>query len=205
MGAGKVSAFSSPFTLTVVRLGYRITQVMVNALRISIFVPVVCLFVLVCAPYAWGETEDLMPPVMPGDTSEPPDVLKSPFYPCSGCHATMKVNYTKRVPSAHPDKELKGHGEPIRWCLDCHNAEDRDFLRLIGGEKVPFEKSYILCGQCHGPVYRDWQYGAHGKRTGYWNGEKTFMICTKCHNPHHPRFPRITPEPAPTPPEETLR
>jgi len=48
---------------------------------------------------------------------------------------------------------------------------------------VPFTASYELCGQCHGDKYRDWKVGVHGKRTGMWNGKKTYYLCVNCHNP----------------------
>ena len=49
----------------------------------------------------------------------------------------------------HTDIVLK-HDEEHRWCLDCHDADDRDLLHLASGERVPFDESYRLCGQCHG-------------------------------------------------------
>ena len=71
----------------------------------------------------------------------------------------------------HTDIVLK-HDETHRWCLDCHDATNRDVLHLASGERVPFEESYRLCGQCHGEKYRDWRAGVHGRRTGNWNGSQ---------------------------------
>ena len=65
----------------------------------------------------------------------------------------------------HDDIVLQ-HDEEHRWCLDCHDAADRDLLHLASGERVPFEESYRLCGQCHGEKLRDWRAGVHGRRTG---------------------------------------
>ncbi len=42
---------------------------------------------------------------------------------------------------------------------------------------MPFTESYRLCGQCHGTQYRDWRSGIHGKRTGYWDGPKRYLLC----------------------------
>jgi hypothetical protein len=117
----------------------------------------------------------------------------------------MPVNREKRELGFHTEKKITGHGEPERWCLDCHNAKDRDTLLLITGEKVKFEQSHRLCGQCHGTIYRDWQAGIHGKRVGYWDGPKEYFLCPYCHNPHKPRFPPLEPMPAPTRPEDTLK
>ena len=75
-----------------------------------------------------------------------------------------------------------------RWCLDCHNPDDRDKLRLANGDLVSFEESYYLCGQCHGTIFRDWKAGIHGKRTGEWNGRKQYRLCVHCHNPHNPKI-----------------
>ena len=87
----------------------------------------------------------------------------------------------------HDDIVLK-HDEEHRWCLDCHDATDRDWLHLASGERVAFDESYRLCGQCHGEKLRDWRAGVHGRRTGEWNGHKHYLLCAHCHNPHAPRF-----------------
>lgn len=92
--------------------------------------------------------------------------------------------------------------EGVFPCNDCHNQDDRDFLRLAGGRLVPFTESYRLCGQCHGDKYRDWRVGVHGRRTGAWNGRKEYLLCVACHNPHAPRFKPITPMPPPLRPDE---
>jgi predicted CXXCH cytochrome family protein len=132
-------------------------------------------------------------------------VPKPPFtpgvFPCSACHdPTLAVNTQKRVlGKPHQDIQLK-HDEEHRWCLDCHNAQNRDVLRSASGEPIPFSESYRLCGQCHGIQYRDWKVGVHGKRTGEWNGRKEYYLCVNCHNPHSPKFKQITPLPPPAGP-----
>jgi len=94
------------------------------------------------------------------------------------------------------------HAEEQRGCLDCHNPDDRDTLRLANGDAVTFERSYRLCGQCHGPKLRDWKAGLHGKRTGMWDGAKRFYLCAHCHDPHAPRYAPMTPIPPPVRPED---
>jgi hypothetical protein len=127
----------------------------------------------------------------------PPPPFSDGIFPCSGCHASMTPNRTRRVLSdMHTDIVLK-HDEEHRWCLDCHDADNRDFLHLASGERVPFEESYRLCGQCHGEKLRDWRAGVHGRRSGEWNGHKTYLLCAHCHNPHQPRFRPLEPKPAP--------
>lgn len=100
----------------------------------------------------------------------------------------------------HEDIVLQ-HDEAHRWCLDCHDADNRDVLHLASGEPVPFAESYRLCGQCHGEKYRDWRAGVHGRRVGEWNGHKRYLLCAHCHNPHQPRFRALEPKPAPRKPE----
>ena len=132
---------------------------------------------------------------------ERPEVPPPPFsdgiFPCSACHSGMQVNKTRRdLTGMHADIVLK-HDTEHRWCLDCHDAANRDQLHLASGEPVPFEQSYLLCGQCHGEKLRDWRAGVHGRRTGDWNGHKRYLLCANCHNPHQPRFRAIAPKPAP--------
>jgi hypothetical protein len=130
----------------------------------------------------------------------PPPPFSEGIFPCSACHEPgMEVDRTKRALGMHEEIVLR-HDEEHRWCLDCHNANDRDALHLASGERVPFEESYRLCGQCHGEKYRDWRAGVHGRRTGEWSGEKKYLLCAHCHDPHRPRFQPIAPLAAPVRP-----
>jgi hypothetical protein len=130
----------------------------------------------------------------------PPPPFSEGIFPCSDCHeAGMAVDRTRRPLGMHEEIVLR-HDEEHRWCLDCHNANDRDALHLASGERVPFEESYRLCGQCHGEKYRDWRAGVHGRRTGSWNGDKKYLLCAHCHDPHQPRFKPIEPLAAPVRP-----
>jgi formate-dependent nitrite reductase cytochrome c552 subunit len=153
-----------------------------------------------CLVTGVGVTAQGQPPRQTERVEVPPPPFTEGIFPCSACHAGMKVNRTRRpLTEMHTDIVLK-HGAEGRWCLDCHDAQNRDMLHLAGGELVPFDESYRLCGQCHGEKYRDWRAGVHGRRTGYWNGHKTYLLCANCHNPHEPRFKPIAPKPAPVPP-----
>ena len=82
------------------------------------------------------------------------------IFPCTGCHdPNLAVNTERRVlQKAHANIQLQ-HDEEHRWCLDCHNADNRDVLRSASGAPIPFAESYRLCGQCHGDKYRDWKAG----------------------------------------------
>lgn len=127
----------------------------------------------------------------------PPPPFTDGIFPCSDCHSDLEVNRQRRVlEDMHEEIELR-HDEEHRWCLDCHDADDRDSLHLASGEKVTFEESYRLCGQCHGEKLRDWRAGVHGRRTGDWNGHKRYLLCAHCHDPHRPRFQSLEPEPPP--------
>lgn len=136
----------------------------------------------------------------------PPRVLSSEYYPCTECHSGAgEPEFLDRNVDFHEDKAISGHGEPLKWCFDCHNPDNPNTLRLVGGEAIEFKNLDVLCGQCHGKIYAAWQAGAYGKRVGLWDGEKRYFSCTECHDPHQPRFEAITPDPAPLRPEETLR
>ena len=132
-------------------------------------------------------------------------VPKPPFsdgiFPCSQCHDAIPPNPERRkLEGMHGDINFD-HDAEHRWCLDCHDADNRDQLRLASGKHVSFTESYKLCGQCHGDKYRDWKLGVHGKRTGYWNGAKRYLLCVHCHNPHSPRFAALKPLPPPVRPQ----
>ena len=129
----------------------------------------------------------------------PPPPFSEGVFPCTDCHDGKELpdNRTRReLKDAHDDIVLK-HDEEHRWCLDCHDAENRDRLHLASGQPVPFEESYQVCGQCHGEKYRDWRAGVHGRRIGYWNGTKSYLLCVHCHSPHQPHFKALAPKPAP--------
>jgi hypothetical protein len=186
-------------------------------------------FGLVVAAAAHAEA----PTSPPGGSSAPrAEVLveaKAPpfsdgIFPCSGCHATLEKSGTRRELAFHDEQQsVFSHDAEHRWCLDCHDLQNRDVLRLASGATVPFTESYRLCGQCHGDKYRDWRAGVHGKRIGRWDGQKMYFLCVNCHNPHSPRFkgveevlsdgkrtvaPTLTylrPEPRPVKPEEQRR
>jgi hypothetical protein len=160
-----------------------------------------------------GRGDDAPPPAAPnadvmvdGQHIEvPPPPFSEGIFPCSGCHEGQPVNRTRReLTDMHTDIVLK-HDEAHRWCLDCHDAADRDWLHLASGERVPFEESYRLCGQCHGEKLRDWRAGVHGRRVGQWNGHKKYLLCAHCHNPHQPRFKALAPRPAPRRPQRAAR
>ena len=109
-----------------------------------------------------------------------------------------------------PDALNLQHGRGAIWCLDCHHPITRNKLIDNFGEPISFNEPQKLCGKCHGPVYRDWRDGIHGKRIGEWasNGKKRWFVCTECHNPHDVQqgaknsgFAQLEPEHAPVLPK----
>jgi len=150
------------------------------------------------APKAKAATEHEFPEFF---VTPPP--FSEGIFPCSQCHAGMEPNKERRELYFHTEvQEAFDHAAEQRWCLDCHNPNDRDKLRLVSEKLVSFEESYYLCGQCHGTIFRDWKAGIHGKRTGEWDGKKTYRLCVNCHNPHSPKFRPLHPLPAPNRPDE---
>jgi hypothetical protein len=165
--------------------------------------PVVCLIAILRAENSKS------PPAVPARFEErvetPPPPFSDGMFPCTACHASMKPDRKRRtLEGMHTEIVLK-HDEAHRWCLDCHDADDRDWLHLASGERVGFEESYRLCGQCHGEKLRDWRAGVHGRRIGNWNGAKGYLLCAHCHNPHQPRFRALEPKPAPQRPRRGAR
>jgi hypothetical protein len=123
------------------------------------------------------------------------------LFPCMDCHEGIPPNPERRPLEAMHSDIVFHHDAEHRWCLDCHDLNDRNQLRLASGVLVPFTESYRLCGQCHGTQYRDWRSGIHGKRTGYWDGSKRYLLCVHCHNPHSPHFASLKPLPPPVRPQ----
>ncbi len=135
------------------------------------------------------------------DIEVPPPPFSEGVFPCSDCHdPSIPVNTKHRkMQTAHQEIDLR-HDAEHRWCLDCHSAADRDKLHLASGELIDFTESYKLCGQCHGDKYRDWRAGVHGRRSGFWDGHKTYLLCVNCHNAHAPAFQPLQPKPPPNRP-----
>jgi len=120
-------------------------------------------------------------------------------YACSDCHRVIAaVAQGSRMPMQHKEIELK-HGINTR-CLNCHHPTNRDVFVDDFGNAIPWDQPQLLCAKCHGPVYRDWQHGAHGRLNGYWDknrGPQTRRRCVECHDPHAPPFPSLKPAPGP--------
>ena len=116
---------------------------------------------------------------------------------CRTCHTTRLPDVENRTGA-----DLKEFHQGIDVvhgtisCLSCHNPNDYDTLRLADGETVEFSDVMTLCAQCHGPQMRDFEHGAHGGFTGFWDssrGAKVKNNCVDCHHPHAPKFLHMEP------------
>jgi hypothetical protein len=128
---------------------------------------------------------------------------------CASCHATGKpvklevdAQGNTVIPKAHAADLQIAHGENSRNndCFNCHDPAKLNQLVTRDGTKLKLTEATQLCASCHGPTYRDWEAGIHGRTTGAWHrvsGTVTRLDCTSCHDPHAPAFPRMIPLPAP--------
>ena len=129
---------------------------------------------------------------------------------CYACHDQKKPGKLKFdarqnivLPVEHQDIVL-GHGGHNRNnnCFNCHDETNLLFLQTRDGRQLKLLESTPLCGSCHGPTYRDWEAGAHGRTSGFWArqlGPIERQNCVSCHDPHKPKFPPQKPGPQPHP------
>jgi formate-dependent nitrite reductase cytochrome c552 subunit len=129
---------------------------------------------------------------------------------CYACHEKSKPPKLKFnaegeviVPKEHDDIVM-GHGRHHRNnnCYNCHDENNLEELQTRDGRHLKLAESPALCGSCHGPTYRDWEAGVHGRTSGFWKrdlGAIDRKVCTSCHNPHSPPFPSRQPAPGPHP------
>ena len=158
-----------------------------------------------------GEVGDLYVRVVEGevfDTAPVRDVGEELRYRqgqfvfrCSECHQDFESLPTANNPQgAHASIMARfDHGRNL-YCMNCHHQTNRNvYVDHIGAE-IPGDQSGRLCSKCHGPMYRDWEEGIHGRQNGHWDatfGPRTKLQCIQCHDPHLPKFPQMTPDPPP--------
>ncbi|HEV2393997.1 MAG TPA: hypothetical protein VG146_16715 [Verrucomicrobiae bacterium] len=131
-------------------------------------------------------------------------------FDCYACHEKnkppklqFKADGDIIVPPEHKDIVM-GHGRHHRNnnCFNCHDETNLVLLETRDGRHLKITESPALCGSCHGPTYRDWEAGVHGRTSGYWRrdlGPIDRKVCVSCHNPHAPPFPSRQPAPGPHP------
>lgn len=129
---------------------------------------------------------------------------------CAACHLESEARELEWdddgnviVPPAHRQEYLRhGENKQNNDCFNCHDKENMARLTRRDGSKLELTESSLLCAGCHGPTYRDWNAGIHGRTSGYWRSssdERDRKGCTSCHDPHSPAFPKMIPGPAPNP------
>ena len=130
------------------------------------------------------------------------------FFECYLCHdedASLTLNFDDEfnviLPEEHEDiKMMHGQHNRNNNCFNCHNESNLEALQTRDEHELKIQDSSLLCASCHGPTYRDWEAGIHGRSSGYWDrslGPVRKQDCASCHNPHHPSFPPFKPAPGP--------
>ena len=142
----------------------------------------------------------IQPVTLRAAMGDPPSLVIAGYdQRCNACHKLFRSLWDgKRPLMQHTHIELN-HGLNNE-CNNCHALEDREKLILHDLTMVSYSNVVMLCAQCHGLVYRDWQRGTHGITLGYWNdafGEPRRATCTACHDPHSPAFAPMDALPGP--------
>jgi hypothetical protein len=131
-------------------------------------------------------------------------------FDCYACHDKKKpgtIRFDEKhkivIPKEHSNIVM-GHGSHDRnnLCFNCHNEANLLTVQVRDGRELKLSDSVPLCGSCHGPTYRDWEAGAHGRTSGHWDrtkGDIVRLACANCHDPHAPRIPARPPAPGPHP------
>jgi hypothetical protein len=130
-------------------------------------------------------------------------------FDCYACHEKNKpppIKFDEQhriiIPKEHSNIVM-AHGSHDRnnLCYNCHNEANLLTVQIRDGRELKLSDSTPLCGSCHGPTYRDWEGGAHGRTSGGWDrskGESVRLACANCHDPHAPRIPTRPAAPGPT-------
>ncbi len=121
---------------------------------------------------------------------------------CESCHSLLPEDREMATSMTELEEFHSGlvfaHGDLS--CASCHASTSERRLRLASGETLPMTEALRLCGQCHGPQYRDFEAGVHGGMSGHWDlsrGGRIRNHCVDCHDPHVPAYPQLMPAPPP--------
>ncbi len=100
-------------------------------------------------------------------------------FDCYACHEKGKpprlrfdTNLNLIVPKEHSDIVMHhGTHERNNNCFNCHDENNLEQFQTRDKRELKLSNSAPLCGSCHGPTYRDWEAGVHGRTSGYWDRE----------------------------------
>lgn len=120
---------------------------------------------------------------------------------CETCHSLRTQN---TLPESMQELDEFHQGIVLNHgalrCAACHASGQPPRLHLADGQMLERADALLLCRQCHGPQYRDYEHGAHGGMSGYWDlskGPRTRNHCVDCHDPHWPAIQQVLPAPGP--------
>ncbi len=120
-------------------------------------------------------------------------------YNCNSCHQHFNLSDKRGQRIAEHTQLSLNHGSNDR-CMNCHNPQNLEAFVAHDGSTIEWQDSLQLCRKCHGPKYRDWAAGVHGRPNGYWDtgrGASVKAVCIACHDPHDPAFKPVAPAPGP--------
>lgn len=131
-------------------------------------------------------------------------------FDCYACHEKgkpppLRFDESQKliIPKEHSNIVMHhGSHERNNNCFNCHNETNLEALQTRDKRELKLSESTPLCGSCHGPTYRDWEAGVHGRTSGLWDRTQAVFHrqdCVNCHNPHSPKFPGRKPAPGPYP------
>lgn len=120
--------------------------------------------------------------------------------PCKSCHeGTEALQGNPAEKGVFHEKIQLKHGRN-KQCFNCHHRMQPANFSDYDGTPIELSRIELLCAKCHGTTYRDWNNGAHGRRSGRWDaakGKSNTTVCIACHDPHWPIFKPIKAAAAP--------
>ncbi len=148
---------------------------------------------------------DDIPPLSPA-YSDPSTVRKvrkemtSDGAPCKSCHeGTEPLQGNPKEKGVFHETIKLQHGRN-QHCFNCHHRLQPANFSNFDGAPIKLANVELLCARCHGTIYRDWNLGAHGRRSGNWDktkGPPKTEVCIACHEPHWPVFKPLEAAPKP--------
>ncbi len=131
---------------------------------------------------------------------QPLNYKKAGFsYRCTECHFSIQPPIRQNPLQSEHANIVLDHGLNTN-CMNCHHPGNRDVYVDHEGNEIPADQPARLCSKCHGPIFREWEAGIHGRQNGYWDtskGSRTKLFCVQCHDPHSPKFKSMAPLPPP--------